>query len=66
MKEKTPTLVILGGYGKLGCAVAGFLQYFDGVGTEPGLHFMGHEVDPDRFLKDMERMGVCVDKGGGT
>lgn len=52
-------------YALAGAAVvAGLFQYLDGVGAEPGLHFMGHEVDPERFLKDMERMGVCVKREG--
>lgn len=40
--------------------VACLLQYLDGSANRPGLWMMGHLVDPDRMMKDMERMGVRV------
>jgi len=36
------------------------LQYLDGSARRPGLWMMGHLVDPERLLVDMERMGVRV------
>ncbi len=40
--------------------VACILQYLDHTISQEGLHLMGHIVDPQRLLKDMERMGVKV------
>ncbi len=34
------------------------LQYLDGSARRPGLHFMGHLVDPERMLGDIERLGI--------
>lgn len=36
------------------------LQYLEGSINKPGLWMMGHLVDPNRLMKDMERMGVEV------
>ena len=36
------------------------LQYLDGSLRKPGLWHMGNIVEPDRLMKDMERMGVDV------
>lgn len=41
-------------------AVACLLQYLDGRLNQPGLHLQGNAVEPERFLKDMERMGIQV------
>ncbi|HBL15614.1 MAG: hypothetical protein A2X36_03635 [Elusimicrobia bacterium GWA2_69_24] len=38
------------------------LQLLDRGARQPGLHFMGHLVQPARLLRDMERMGVKVVK----
>jgi saccharopine dehydrogenase-like NADP-dependent oxidoreductase len=40
--------------------VACMLQYLDGSIARPGLWMMGHLIDPQRLVKDMERMGVEV------
>lgn len=40
---------------------AALLQYLDGTARKPGLWMMGHLVEPDRLIKDMEKMGVkCI------
>jgi hypothetical protein len=42
--------------------VAAFLsQYLDGTAKKPGLWMMGHLVDPERFVEDLERMGAKVE-----
>jgi hypothetical protein len=42
--------------------VAAFLvQYLDGSAKKPGLWMMGHLVDPERFVGDLERMGAEVE-----
>lgn len=41
--------------------VACLLQYLDGSIRKPGLWLMGHVVEPNRLLKDMERMGVKME-----
>jgi hypothetical protein len=38
--------------------VACLLQYLDGSIKKPGLWLMGHLVDSERLLADMERMGI--------
>ena len=38
--------------------VACLMQVLDRSVRRPGIHMMGHLVDPDRLLADMERMGV--------
>jgi saccharopine dehydrogenase (NAD+, L-lysine-forming) len=40
--------------------VACLLQYLDGTARRPGLWMMGHFVEPMRFFKDMERMGIKI------
>jgi len=35
-------------------------QILDGVITEPGLRFMGHAVQPQPFIAEMERLGMEV------
>jgi saccharopine dehydrogenase (NAD+, L-lysine-forming) len=41
--------------------VACLKQYFAGSIRRPGLWMMGHIVDPDRLLRDMEHMGVRIE-----
>jgi hypothetical protein len=41
--------------------VAYLLQYLDGSARRPGLHMMGHIVDPQRLLRDMQRMGATIE-----
>lgn len=38
--------------------VACMLQYLEGRIRKPGLWIMGHLVDPDRLVLDMQRMGI--------
>ena len=38
--------------------VACLKQYLEGSICKPGLHIMGHLVDPDRLIQDMQEMGV--------
>ncbi len=40
--------------------VAAVEQMFDGTSHHPGVHFMAHLVEPKRFLKDIEEMGVEI------
>lgn len=41
--------------------IAAFVQqYLDGDISTPGLHLMGHIVDPVRLMKDMESMGIKI------
>ncbi|MGD9211689.1 MAG: saccharopine dehydrogenase NADP-binding domain-containing protein [Desulfobacteraceae bacterium] len=41
--------------------VACLQQYLDGA-IEPGLHFQALAVEPNRFMKDLEKMGITVRK----
>jgi NAD(P)-dependent dehydrogenase (short-subunit alcohol dehydrogenase family) len=40
--------------------VAGILQLLDGSIGKPGVHIMGHGVEPNRYLADLERLGMSV------
>jgi hypothetical protein len=43
------------------------LQYLDGSIAKPGLWLQAHIVEPTRFMNDMQRMGISVQKeDGGT
>lgn len=41
--------------------VACILQYLDGSARKPGVWYQAHLVEPSRFFKDMEKMGVQVE-----
>ena len=41
-------------------AVAGVLQLLDESINEPGVTIMGHGVNPDRYLEDIQRLGMNV------
>ncbi len=48
-------------------AVACLLQYLDGSIRKPGLWWQANAVEPVRFLRDIERLGVSVERNqGGT
>ncbi|HEX5748270.1 MAG TPA: saccharopine dehydrogenase NADP-binding domain-containing protein [Archangium sp.] len=40
--------------------VACLLQYLDGTARRPGLWLQAHVAEPERMLRDMERMGVAI------
>jgi len=40
--------------------VACLLQYLDGEARKAGLWMMGHLVNPERLIRDMERLGIRV------
>jgi saccharopine dehydrogenase (NAD+, L-lysine-forming) len=40
--------------------VAALLQYLDGKANQPGLWLMGHLVEPEQFVQDMERLGAQI------
>jgi saccharopine dehydrogenase (NAD+, L-lysine-forming) len=42
--------------------VACLLQVLDGSRRSPGLHLMGHLVEPVRLLADMRRMGIRIEE----
>jgi len=41
-------------------AVAAIMQLLDGSIRSPGLFTQGEIVEPERFLKDLERMGIEI------
>jgi saccharopine dehydrogenase (NAD+, L-lysine-forming) len=41
------------------------LQYLDGLITRPGLWMQALIVEPNRFMQDMQRMGIGVNKFAG-
>jgi saccharopine dehydrogenase (NAD+, L-lysine-forming) len=40
--------------------VATLLQLLDGSIRKPGLHLQAHLMEPDRLMRDMERMGIQI------
>jgi saccharopine dehydrogenase (NAD+, L-lysine-forming) len=42
--------------------VASILQWLDGSARKPGLFWQALFVDPERFITDINRMGVCVEE----
>ena len=47
------------GYELTAIPVIAFLLQYNQI-RKPGLHMMGHLVEPDRLFDDMQRMGVRV------
>lgn len=41
--------------------VACLLQYLDGLISRPGLHLQSWAVEPDRFMQDLDEMGVRLE-----
>jgi saccharopine dehydrogenase (NAD+, L-lysine-forming) len=41
------------------------LQYLDGLITTPGLWLQAHIVEPNRFMSDMQHMGISVQAAEG-
>lgn len=49
------------GYDLTAIPVAAYLlQYLDGSARRPGLHLLGWLVEPQRFVRDMERLGAQI------
>ena len=46
--------------------VASLLQYLDGTLRQPGLWLMGQSVQTERFMRDMQRMGVSISESGAS
>ena len=40
--------------------VACLFQYLDGSVRNPGLHFQANVVEPKRFFRDLQMMGIDV------
>jgi saccharopine dehydrogenase (NAD+, L-lysine-forming) len=40
--------------------VATLLQLLDGSARKPGLHFQAHIVEPQRLMRDMDRLGIEI------
>jgi hypothetical protein len=38
------------------------LQYLSGALRKPGVTLMGHAVEPERLIADMQRMGIAVEE----
>ena len=47
-------------------AVACAKQLLEGPIARPGVHLMGHLVDPGRLLEDMRRMGITIETSTGS
>jgi saccharopine dehydrogenase (NAD+, L-lysine-forming) len=47
-------------------AVACAIQLLDGSVARPGVHMMGHLVDPLRLAGDLRRMGIGVETSVGA
>ncbi len=65
---KTARMIISHPDGYLFTAIpvaACMLQYLDGSITKPGLWLQANIVEPNRFLNDMQRMGISVNIVGG-
>ena len=43
--------------------IACIKQYLDETIKKPGLWMMGHLVEPERLMKDMEAMGMEIEIG---
>jgi short subunit dehydrogenase-like uncharacterized protein len=67
-QTKTMHVIISHADGYLFTAIpiaACLLQYLDGLITRPGLWMQALIVEPNRFMQDMQRMGIGVNKFAG-
>jgi len=55
------------GYEGTAVATVGcILQLLDGAIKSPGVHVMGHALDPERYMQDVKRMGMIVSRTAET